>query len=291
MSATSGTALPRTMAGRAAAASASGTASRTTSAPASASARTCASVAATSAVFVQVIDWTAMGAPPPIGTGPILTWRVRRRSPREVALPSARSPIVPSGRPSAPLLPDAELLVDDRLEVLEGLGAADQPAVDEEGRRAADPRLLARLPVGVDDLRLLARLEAAVEARPVQPDLARVALEVGRGELPLGGEELAVHLPVLPLVVGAVGRLGRLAGLLVDREREVPVDEPDLAGVGVEQVLHRRLGLGAVGALEVRELDDGDGRPRRPLRRADRGHLDLRRLPGRQQDLDLRLLL
>src|SRR5512145_2503593 len=133
MSATSGTGLPRTIGARAAAASASGTASRTTSAPASASARTCASVASTSAVWVQVIDWTAIGAPPPIGIGPILTWRVVRRSPSEGALPTPRSPIVTSRRaPRAPLPLDPQLLVDDRLEVLERLRAADQPAVDEE---------------------------------------------------------------------------------------------------------------------------------------------------------------
>src|SRR5512138_559267 len=134
MSATSGTGLPRTMGASAAAASASGTASRTTSAPASASARTCASVDATSAVCVQVIDWTAMGAPPPIGTAPMRTWRVWRRSPSAPVLPSL-APIFASG--AAPqLLLEAELLVDDRLEVLERLRAADGPAVDEEGRRA-----------------------------------------------------------------------------------------------------------------------------------------------------------
>jgi hypothetical protein len=68
------------MAGSAAAASSSGTASRTRSAPASARARTCASVPSTSGVCVVVIDWTEMGAPPPISTAPTRTGRVRRRS-------------------------------------------------------------------------------------------------------------------------------------------------------------------------------------------------------------------
>src|SRR5574341_539022 len=261
MSATSGTGLPRTMAASAAAASASGTASRTTSAPASASARTCASVAATSAVCVQVIDWTAIGASPPIGTGPMRTCRVRRRAPSEGDLSSTRA-LIAGTRAAAPppLLLDAQLLVDDRLEVLERLRPADEPPVDEEGRRPRDPRLLPRLAVGVDDLGLLARLEAPVEARPIQPDLARVALEVGLGQLPVGAEELVVHLPVLPLVVGAVGGLGGLRRLLVGWEREVAVDEPDLARVGREQVLHGRLRLGAVRTLEVGELHDGDRR-------------------------------
>src|SRR5574341_480945 len=130
---------------------ASSAASRTTSAPASASARTCASVAATSAVFVQVIDWTAIGASPPIGTGPMRTCRVRRRAPSEGDLSSTRA-LIAGTRAAAPppLLLDAQLLVDDRLEVLERLRPADEPPVDEEGRRPRDPRLLPRLAVGVD---------------------------------------------------------------------------------------------------------------------------------------------
>src|SRR6185436_16476080 len=42
--------------------------------------RTCATVAATSAVSVFVIDCTTIGAPPPIPMPPTLTWRVRGRS-------------------------------------------------------------------------------------------------------------------------------------------------------------------------------------------------------------------
>ena len=87
MSATRGTGDSRTMAGSAAAAASSGTASRTMSAPCSASARTCERVAAASAVRVVVIDWTAMGAPPPTGTRPTRIWRVRRRSAMAGRLP------------------------------------------------------------------------------------------------------------------------------------------------------------------------------------------------------------
>src|SRR5574341_404418 len=149
MSATSGTGEPRTISPSAAAASASGTASRTTSAPAPASARTWSSVAATSAVRVQVIDWTAIGAPPPMATPPIRTWRVGRRSPSVLELPSPCAAIVrvltARRRRAGPSLLDPQLLVDDRLEGLEGLGAAQQPAVDEEGRRPGHARLVPRL--------------------------------------------------------------------------------------------------------------------------------------------------
>lgn len=57
---------------RARAASMSGTAQRMMSQPRSASFRIWASVAAASWVFVLVMDWTAIGASPPIFTPP--TW-------------------------------------------------------------------------------------------------------------------------------------------------------------------------------------------------------------------------
>src|SRR5512143_4093165 len=63
-----GTSTCATMSGTARAASSLLTVTRTSSEPASASARTCATVAATSAVSVLVIDWTTIGAPPPIRT-------------------------------------------------------------------------------------------------------------------------------------------------------------------------------------------------------------------------------
>ena len=57
-----------------------GTAQRTRSPPASAIARICFIVASKSAVSVFVIDWTATGAPPPIGTPPTLIWRLEATS-------------------------------------------------------------------------------------------------------------------------------------------------------------------------------------------------------------------
>src|SRR5436190_2881946 len=67
------------MAGTAAAASAVFTVILTSSEPASASALTCATVAGTFAVSVLVIDWTTIGAPPPIATPPTSTCRAGRR--------------------------------------------------------------------------------------------------------------------------------------------------------------------------------------------------------------------
>ena len=65
--------------GTAAAASALFTVTRTISEPARASSATCRTVAATSAVSVLVMDWTTIGAPPPIATCPTRTWRLARR--------------------------------------------------------------------------------------------------------------------------------------------------------------------------------------------------------------------
>ena len=84
----SGTRTPRAairsrMWGTAAAASGRSTVMRTSSEPAAASSSTCSAVAPTSAVSVLVMDWTAMGAPPPMVAGPISTLTDSRR--REAA--------------------------------------------------------------------------------------------------------------------------------------------------------------------------------------------------------------
>src|SRR4029079_3437091 len=68
-----------TMWGTAAAASSLFTVTRTSSLPARARAATCATVPATSAVSVVVIDWTTMGWADPMETPPTWTVVVRRR--------------------------------------------------------------------------------------------------------------------------------------------------------------------------------------------------------------------
>src|SRR5687767_9170936 len=80
MSAMTGTVDLAAIASSAPASSQCGTATRTMSTPAATRDAICCSVALTSAVFVVVIDWTEMGAPPPTGTRPTWIWRVGRRS-------------------------------------------------------------------------------------------------------------------------------------------------------------------------------------------------------------------
>src|SRR5262245_26332669 len=62
---------------RATCAAASGvlTVMRTSSEPARASASTCRAVDSASSVSVLVIDWTTIGAPPPMRTSSTATWR------------------------------------------------------------------------------------------------------------------------------------------------------------------------------------------------------------------------
>ncbi len=79
MSATTGTVDFAAMAVSASASSQCGTATRTMSTPVATSDAICCSVALMSDVFVVVMDWTLMGAPPPIGTPPIVICRVVRR--------------------------------------------------------------------------------------------------------------------------------------------------------------------------------------------------------------------
>src|SRR5213080_4638772 len=75
MSAITGIGEKRTIRPSASASSVFGTATRTISQPAEASAAIWAVVASTSWVFVNVMDWTTTGAPPPIVTPPTLICR------------------------------------------------------------------------------------------------------------------------------------------------------------------------------------------------------------------------
>src|SRR4029434_2453095 len=74
-----GTSTWRTISGSARAAASLFTVTRTSSLPAACSARTCATVPATSAVSVFVMDWTTMGRSPPTRTPPTSTTTLFRR--------------------------------------------------------------------------------------------------------------------------------------------------------------------------------------------------------------------
>src|SRR3954464_752327 len=71
-----------------------------------------------------------------------------------------------------------ELLVDDLLERVVRLRAADRPAVDEEGRRSVHACLLAVAQVGVDFGLELVRVDTGVELGGVEAEFCRVLLQI-----------------------------------------------------------------------------------------------------------------
>src|SRR6185436_5743659 len=92
----------RTISGTARAAASLFTVTRTSSLPAACSARTWATVPATSAVSVLVMDWTTMGRSPPTRTPPTSTTTLfRRREPLMVVILPSR-PRAPGPQPDVP---------------------------------------------------------------------------------------------------------------------------------------------------------------------------------------------
>jgi len=102
-----------------------------------------------------------------------------------------------------------QFLVDDRLEVLEGLCAVDESAVDEERRSPLHADLLAFLVVLHDVGPELAGVVAEVEGLDVEAELGRVLLQVVVGQRALVGEDLVVVFPEFALGVRALRGFGR----------------------------------------------------------------------------------
>ena len=103
-------------------------------------------------------------------------------------------------------------------------------------------------------------LEIVDEAIDVEPELARVAHQGSWRQVVLMLEQEVVHLPERALRRGSLARLGRELRVRVDVvERQVAPDVADVAGVA-QQLAQHRLGLPAVGTLEVPVLDERDRR-------------------------------
>src|SRR5262249_41257579 len=109
-----------------------------------------------------------------------------------------------------------QFLVDDGLELVDGLGADDlgaafddatRGATDEEGGRPAGADGGALLGLGVDLVLELAAVERGLELRHVEAELLGVLLKRRAVEGLLVREELVVHLPELALLVGRQRRL------------------------------------------------------------------------------------
>ena len=167
------------------------------------------------------------------------------------------------------------LLVDHGLEGLEGLGARERTTVDEEGRGPARAELHGDLLVALDHRGDLGALAIRVELLDVEAELGRegnVGLLVQGPALGLL-EQGVVHLPELALLVRGEGGAGSGLGLLVHRERLLAEHHADLVAVLLLDLREGREHAAAVGALEVRVLDDGHERLVEALLRAIlRGH-------------------
>src|SRR4051794_22643591 len=179
---------------------------------------------------------------------------------------AGRSTAPPPVRRYRPLL--AQLLVDDLLEGLVRVGAADLASVDEAGGGAVDVEGGRLLHVGLD-LRLeLVGVEGSLELGHVEAELLGVLLQAGPVEGGLVLEQLVVHLPELALLGGGHGGHGGRLGVLVHVERHVLPDHPQLVAVLLLELGDGRLDPLAEGALEVGVEDQGD---RRVLGAARRG--------------------
>ena len=138
-----------------------------------------------------------------------------------------------------------------------------EPAVDEDGRGAADARVEPGGEVGLhlvaEGLRGLPHDQVAVEpelvgVRPQRP--RRRAGPAGRR----AGRASARSAPCAPGGLGGQGRRQRVR--MTVGEREVAEHQPDLPVGVLDHVPQHRRRRGAVRALVVAVLDDGDGRVR-----------------------------
>jgi hypothetical protein len=152
----------------------------------------------------------------------------------------------------------ADLLLDDLLEVRDGLGPPHVAAVDEESRDATGAQATHLLHV-LGDLDLQAPVvDVLFELLHVQTHLLGVGDELRLLELALVLPDDVVVRPELALLVGRLARHGGEPRVPVIRQRVVHEHQAHIPGEGLEDLLYRARGPTAVGALELRDLDDGD---------------------------------
>jgi hypothetical protein len=131
----------------------------------------------------------------------------------------------------------------------------DQP-VDEEPRGARHAALRAAPEILLHPARVDALPELPLEAVDVEADRLGVATQLRVAQLELVREEAVVHIPEASLGAGGLRRLRGGGGVWVEvRHRKMTEHEPELVAEALEQVQHHRVGLAAVGALEVAVLD------------------------------------
>jgi hypothetical protein len=170
------------------------------------------------------------------------------------------------------LLAPAKFIIDRRLELFVGHGAANRAAVDEEVRRALHTELLAQVRVVIHALLGGWRVDVLLELLDVETDFLGVLLKIRALEILLVGEELVVHLPELALRLGRHSGLGRKRRIRVKGQGGVPEEVANLVRVVLDELVQGGQDAAAEGALEVGEGDDGDLRLARSPGLALEGH-------------------
>ena len=139
--------------------------------------------------------------------------------------------------------------------------------IQEEGRCATDPALLAQSHIGLDGLEVSVGVHTVIKGGLVELEFGRVALEdiVGLVVAPLRclGKEQVVHCPKIlrTLVACTAGRIGGGETLGVEAEREVVKDNHRFAvgnGLLLDDAKSIGVKAGAEGALKVGKLFDDD---------------------------------
>src|SRR3990172_1597736 len=156
-----------------------------------------------------------------------------------IASPASRKAVgAPASRTRCDLLPAfVQRLLDFRLQVLVVAHWAYHLPVEEEGGRIFDAGLGSVPLVGQGGRFVAPGVQASGERLRVQRQLGGVGLELVRQEgadaftLPAGEQQVMV-LPELPLVAGALRRLGCIVRL-IPKEGEILEDVPYLARVHV----------------------------------------------------------
>jgi hypothetical protein len=127
-------------------------------------------------------------------------------------------------------------------------------------------RRVAFLAAGLHQQLEAAAVQVAREARQVRVRLPGFGHQIVARQLVLAGERQVVHLPELALLGrrqrGFVGQ----RRFLVRRRGRVLEGEAHLGGIGGQQLPDHWRGFGAVGTLEIAELDQADGRRGWPSR-------------------------
>jgi len=153
-----------------------------------------------------------------------------------------------------------EFVIHQGLEPFVGRGPTYWSAIDEEIWGSLHAQLAGFGQIRVDRGFERVPVESLLELNQVQANSFCVFLQGWPLEILLVGEEFVMHLPELALGTGSQRRLCSQRRLVVEGERILPGEDPQLVGVLLEQSVEGGQDTAAVGTLEIGERDDGHRR-------------------------------